>query len=190
MIKAIIFDCFGVLTSDLWREFVDGLPKEVDSDRARELNRQYGAGRITRQQFLDAIFEVTGRHPKEVETRLDNETTKNTPLLDYIGELRGRGYKIGLLSNIATDWIRSSFLTPTEQKLFDDMVLSFEVHMTKPEHQIFRLACDRLSVRPQETIFVDDIPGYCTVAQEVGMQAITYTDFKDLKTRLEPLLES
>lgn len=186
--KAVIFDCFGVLTTDTWRAFVDSLPPEADVQRARELNRQYGKGLLTHDQFLGRVFEATGHSPQEVDKLLDNEVTKNTALLAYIKELRQRSLKIGLLSNVASNWITSSFLTVEEQALFDDMVFSYKVGMAKPEQLVFSLSCERLGVQPAEAIFIDDIASYCEAAEQLGLKAIVYQDFDQFKAELELLL--
>lgn len=188
MIKAIIFDCFGVLTVDLWKEFVSTLPED-QKQPARDINHTYDAGFIDEKQFLDEIKELTGRHPGEVEdlSLSTREATKNEELLNYIAGLKPH-YKIGLLSNIASDWIRSSLLSAEEQKLFDQMILSFEVGMTKPDPRIFMLACERLRVGPHETVMVDDIETYCQAAQGEGLKAVVYRDFPQLKRDLTEIL--
>lgn len=186
MIRAIIFDCFGVLTTDKWRDFVADLPHE-QQESARSLNRAYGAAIIDEQAFLAQLEELTGFVPQQVHDLLDNEDTKNTKLLGYIGEL-AQDYSIGLLSNVASNWIRSTLLTEAEQTYFDDMVFSYEVGMTKPDPRIYRLACQRLGVKPEDTVFIDDIPSYCEAAKQQGMQAIVYEDFASLKAQLETLL--
>ncbi len=176
-----------MLTADKWREFTASLPDGEAVQRARELNHQYDAGLLTVTQFLDQVEEVTGRRASEIEHQLDNETTKNTQLLEYIATLKPQ-YKIGLLSNIGTNWIRDSFLTSEEQRLFDEMVLSFEVGTTKPDPRIYQLACEKLDIEPSEAIFTDDITEYCEAARAIGMQAVHYQHFTQLKTELESIL--
>src|SRR5437868_15071308 len=129
MIKAIIFDCFGVLTTDSWQEFVGTLPLPKRQE-ARILNHAYGSAVLSKPEFLKAIVELTGRQPQDIDSMLDNEMYKNKELLDYIGQLKPK-YKIGLLSNVASNWIRDRFLTPEEQALFDEFILSYEVGLTK-----------------------------------------------------------
>lgn len=187
MIKAIIFDCFGVLTTDTWRAFLDSLPDGTDTSSARELNRQYDAGLITERQFLEQVQASTGRLPEQVEDMASSDVLKNTLLLNYINELKAN-YKIGLLSNIATDWIRDSFLTMDEQVLFDDMVFSHDVGMTKPDPRIFRLSCQRLGVEPNEAVLVDDVEAYVLSARVIGMEGVIYSDFSQCKHDLEQLL--
>lgn len=188
MIKAIIFDCFGVLTTDTWRAFIDSLPGDIDTQKARDANKAYDAGLISRDEFLGQVLEITGRSPKQVEDLLDDEVTKNTALLEYVKELRGRQYTIGLLSNIASNWITDKFLTAQEQDLFDEMIFSFEVGMTKPDPRIFMLACERLRVGPHEAVMIDDIESYCESAKGEGLEAVVYTGLSQLKAELEPIL--
>lgn len=187
-VKAIVFDCFGVLTTDLWREFCASLPDGPALDRARVLNRAYDAGQISREEFLREVQETTGHAPQEVEKLLDNEINKNSQLLEYIAGLKQRGYKIGLLSNIATNWIRDRFLTAEEQAVFDAMVFSFEVGMAKPDAGMFKTICQKLGVEPQQAVMIDDIDRYCDAARTLGMQAITYQNFSQLQRELGKLL--
>jgi putative hydrolase of the HAD superfamily len=49
------------------------------------------------------------------------------------------------------------------------MVLSFEVGLSKPDAQIYQLACKRLDVKPTETVFIDDLEPFCRAAQDLGM---------------------
>jgi HAD superfamily hydrolase (TIGR01509 family) len=188
MIKAIIFDCFGVLTTERWLLFLAELPDSVDLEEVRSVHRAYTAGIISKKECDDRIHELTGQSFREAEDLGVDEIAKNTVLLDYIRELRGKSYDIGLLSNIATPWITDSFLTADEQELFDEMILSFEVGITKPDPRIFMLACERLRVGPHEAVLVDDIDRYCAAARAEGLHAIQYQDFKQMKYELEIIL--
>lgn len=190
MVKAIIFDCFGVLTKDLWREFTESLLPGEGVRKAKELNHRYDAGLISLEEFIQAVHEATGHDPQLVETVFTNtKPLKNTELLDYIRELK-RNYKIGMLSNIATNWVRDHFLTPEEQKLFDTMVFSFEVGTTKPDPRIYEVALHNLGVEPHETVFIDDVERYCLAAEALGMKAVWYKNFPHMKTELEQILSA
>ena len=112
---------------------------------------------------------------------------KNEALLEFIAKL-SKDYKIGLLSNAGTSWVKDSFLTSEQVGLFDDMVLSFEVGLTKPDLAIYRLACERLNIEPEEGVFVDDQLGYCIAAKDAKMQALVYKNFVQFKHDLEEIL--
>lgn len=188
-IKAIIFDCFGVLTTDSWRAFVDSLPPG-QVDEARYLNRQRDMGLLDNETFIKDVKDLTGSAPVDIESQLKHEIVKNNALIDYIAELKREGYKIGMVSNIASNWIRESLLTPTEQELFDEMIFSFEVGMAKPDPRIFILACERLRVSAHEAVMIDDVESYCEAAKAEGLHAINFTDLGKLKTELTAILSA
>jgi putative hydrolase of the HAD superfamily len=90
---------------------------------------------------------------------------------EALAELRRRGYAIALISNIQPNerlWVVELELAP----LFDAIVLSCEVDMMKPEREIYLLAAERLSVAPEECVFVDDQPPFLQTARELGMAAV------------------
>ncbi len=188
MIKAIVFDNFGVLTTDMWREFLLSLPEDVDLEAVRNAHREYDRGSISQRECSTRIKAITGRTFTEAEDLLSSEVSKNIPLLEYISELKSRGYLLAIMSNVATNWIRDSFLTDNEQALFDEMIFSFEVGMIKPDPRIFMLARERLRIGPHEALLVDDKESYCQVAKTEGWKAVTYQSLKQLKVELEPIL--
>lgn len=186
MIKAIIFDCFGVLTGDLWKEFLASLP-EGQKGKAHDLNRALDSGYLSHRDFYHQIHELTGRMPEEVEHIISAEMKKNTLLLRYIAELNQK-YKIAILSNISSNWITQHFLDSHEVKLFDSIVISVEIGVTKPDKRAFEIAAQKLGVSPHDCIMVDDSEANCQAAINVGMQAVLYDNFVDFKQQLQKLL--
>ncbi|MBA3758788.1 HAD-IA family hydrolase [Candidatus Saccharibacteria bacterium] len=186
MIKAIIFDCFGVLTTDTWNAFLDTLSDKKAVQEVREIHRAYNAGLLSKLESNEQIEQIAGKSFLELEDS-NAQVIKNDTLLTYITELK-KNYSIGLLSNIGSNWVRDSFLTDEEQTLFNQMVFSFEVGMNKPDSRMFELVANRLGVEPSEAIMIDDQVTYCQAAHSTGMQAIVYQDFEQFKTELEQLL--
>lgn len=188
MIKAIIFDCFGVLSVDLWRAFCDSLDPSVDIESVRDLNRAFDKGFITKQQYLDGVEVVAGKRPPDIDVAYIQDT-KNTLLLDYIRTLKP-AYKTAILSNISNDWINQRLLNAEEQALFDAQILSYQVGAVKPDPLMYRMACDKLGVTPVQAVMVDDIERNISAAQELGMKGIFYQDFNQLKRELSRVLDS
>lgn len=188
MIKAIIFDCFGVLNEARWPREVSRLTSDIQS-KVRDVHSAYQRGFINYQDFKSQVGQVAGLEQAVIDDIFVFGRTyqKNIDLLRLIKQLRS-SYKIGILSNVGSGWVRDEFLKPQEVGLFDDMVLSFEVGLAKPDQEIFQLACKRLGVMPKNALFVDDYDEYCRAAKDVGMQAILYKDFIQFKQQLQELL--
>lgn len=189
MIKAIVFDCFGVLATDIWLAFCDSLPPGVDLQQASDLNKAFDRGMISHEEFVTRIEELTGKTPPDIETMSAGQLGKNTALLEFIKTLQPH-YKIGILSNISSDWITDTLLSSDDQRLFDTMVFSHQVGMVKPDPRIYQLVCDKLGVQSSEAVMVDDRQGYVTVAQDIGMQGIVYVGLSEFKQSLQMLLDS
>lgn len=184
MIKAIIFDCFGVLVEGSLEPFYY---RYFNSDyhlieQAKVLDNRANIGSITYKEFVEQMASLAGIPIQEARDFLDNNPP-NLGLLDFIkNDLKSR-YKVGFLSNAAENWLDELF-SPDQIKLFDDIVLSCDVGLVKPDPKIFELAATRLGIKTDECIFVDDLERYCDGARAAGMQAFLYNDFVTLKNDL------
>jgi len=177
MTRAILFDCFGVLATGTWCAFLDTVPPSVDRTALHDLNRAHDAGIISHTEFDKQIVALTGAHPKDIESVGVADVHKNHRLINHIRESLRPQYRVGILSNIASDWVTRTLLDEQEQALFDVMVFSYQVGVAKPDPEIFHVACQRLDLPPAEILFIDDVPNNVSAAQSVGMQAAVYTDF-------------
>lgn len=188
MIKAIIFDCFGVLVQGTLEQFRDtylgGDNKRIQE--ARDLDRLSNLGKLSYDEFISSMSKLANISAKEAATFLNNNP-RNEPLLAYIRDKLKPGYKIGFLSNASDDWLEELF-RPEQATMFDSVVLSYKTGYAKPDSEIFELSCEELDVLPKEAVMVDDIERYCTAAKELGMQAIWYQDFLRFKQELEKIL--
>jgi len=93
-------------------------------------------------------------------------------LLDFLAGLRPQ-YKTGLLSN-AWDNARQLFTQFGLDQVFDVMVISAEERMAKPDPRIYHTILDRLEVRPEEAVFVDDMAVNVEAARALGMGGIQF----------------
>lgn len=182
MIKAIIFDCFGVLTEDGWLAFLNKYVADEDREAARELNKQNDLGIIRYEEFIEKITTLSSATKKQADDMIRRHHTSNEALLELIATLK-KTYKIGLLSNVSYNFL-SEFLSKEEIDLFDARTLSGEIGHVKPEPEAYQDICQKLGVDPNEAIFFDDREGYVDGAKQVGMQAFLYTDLPQVKRDL------
>ncbi|SDI75661.1 Haloacid dehalogenase superfamily, subfamily IA, variant 2 with 3rd motif like haloacid dehalogenase/haloacid dehalogenase superfamily, subfamily IA, variant 3 with third motif having DD or ED/haloacid dehalogenase superfamily, subfamily IA, variant 1 with third motif having Dx(3-4)D or Dx(3-4)E [Frankineae bacterium MT45] len=71
--------------------------------------------------------------------------------------LKDRGIPTALVSNIGWD-PRPVLAAHGALELLDELVLSYEVGVMKPDPEIFRIACARIGVEPQSCVMVGDNP--------------------------------
>lgn len=187
MIRAVIFDCFGVLTADGWKHLREEFwGTEPDLTRhVCDMNRAVNAGYLEYGEFISEISRLSGLREEDVAHRI-NGTTPNTILFEFIRDQLEQRVKIGMLSNAADDLLDKLF-EPWHLKLFDETVLSYQVGAVKPEQAMYLAIVQRLGVEPQECLFIDDSEDYCIAARDLGMKTIWHQDTHDTIARIKEL---
>lgn len=187
-IKAIIFDCFGVLAEDGWiplkRKYV-GDNQELAREIA-DLGKQNEYGFIDNESHLTKMANLMKLDIQILREALGRRVP-NEELFSYINKNLKNKYKIGLMSNANYDVVGSLF-TMQQAKGFDAYVLSYESRLIKPDRKMYELMASRLGVEMSECIFVDDQERYCTAAEEYGMTALLYRDYDSFMVDIEALL--
>ena len=198
-IRAVIFDFGGVLlrTEDQsHRQQLAarlGIPKEklyfqiFESESAR----QAMIGKISAEAHWEAVRLALGvredtfneaREAFWAGDRLDEG------LIDYLRSLQPR-FKTALLSN-AWDDLRTVLQRNWDiSDAFDEMIISAEVGIAKPDPRIFRIAIERLGVLPGEAVFVDDFIENIESAKAFGLETIHFQGNQRLYSDLAIILD-
>lgn len=108
-------------------------------------------------------------------------------LVDYLRSLKPR-YSTALLSN-AWDGLREKLETEWGiLDAFDQVVISAEVGLAKPDPRIFALTLERLKITAAEAIFVDDFSENTAAAAAAGLHAVRFVNtdqtIADIETEL------
>jgi glucose-1-phosphatase len=197
-IRAVIFDLGGVLVRTEDRLPRDGLARRVGmtyDELSRlvfesESARLATLGKKSTQEHWESVRLELGISPDDfpdVRTGFWGGDALDRHLVDYVRSLRPR-LKTGLLSN-AWDNLRRVLNDTWEiADAFDDIVISAEVGISKPDPRIYELAVLRLGVLPREAVFVDDFPHNIEAAQRVGLKGILFRNSDQVRQDLEGLL--
>jgi len=65
-------------------------------------------------------------------------------------------------------------------ELFDEFILSHEIHMTKPDPKVFKLAIKKAGCKPKEILFIDDGLNNIRSASDMGINSIRYMGLDNL----------
>lgn len=171
-IKAIIFDCFGVLTVNAHQHYNERFTEEQGHE-FHDLNQMRDHGFLDQEGYFTALSRLSGDSVEDVREHFTKNYHLNTELLEYIRTILKPKYKIGMLSNMGREWIQDIF-TEEDLALFDTIVLSGEEGVTKPNPLMYERAAERLDVAPEECVMVDDMERNCAGARNVGMRAVLF----------------
>lgn len=196
MIKHILFDCAGVLTEMNFRGLMLKISgsEQIADDLVSNLWAPgspwhlYDKGELDSRQVVEQLRSFMPRqlHPhleKLVETLLDAFPPMDG-MEELVDALHERGYRCYLLSNFPERFAELPQRTPVLRKL-DGMVVSYQIHMLKPDPAIFLRAAEILNIPPEETIFIDDILPNAEGAKRAGMEAYHFTSPADFKAYLQ-----
>ena len=187
MIKAVIFDCFGVLVTDGWLPFKEhyfGTDNTLRT-QATELNALTDAGVRSYDDFLTGIAKLAGISKAEAQQQISSNVP-NEQLLNFVATLKP-SYKIGILSNAGANFL-STFFSSEQLQLFDAICLSYQTGFIKPAPQAYVDIAKKLNVPLEACVFVDDQARFCTSAQEVGMQTVHYKNFDQFQAGFTSLV--
>lgn len=182
-IKAIYFDLGGVIV------------RTEDKTLRTELGQRFG---MTYDQIDRFVFGCETakkasigliseeQHWRDVARRLEQPESEwqsiadaffggdqiDRDLLAFIESVRP-ALKTGVISNAwdgLRDYMRKNgFLAP-----FDEVIVSAEVGIVKPDARIYQLALDKFGLQPAEAVFVDDMPENIAACQALGMRGVHF----------------
>jgi epoxide hydrolase-like predicted phosphatase len=206
-IQAVISDFGGVLTSPLLDSFLafqqssgvslEDLGRAMAAVAVRHGNHplyELETGRMSEAQFLSELADaLTERLGRTVELKGFGELYfenlhPNERLIDYMRELRGRGYRLAICTNNVREWESMWRAKLPVEEIFDVVVDSAFVGSRKPEPHIYELTLKRLEVDAGEALFLDDLEINCTAAAELGMIAVHFTSNEQAIAEMEAAL--
>ena len=183
-IRAVYFDLGGVYYTEGFREGLFAIARKYRMDE-EELYQSaaevvfangYVRGETLEAEFWEQLAETAGT---EVKLSPERETilTAFKPLPgmpDLVARIRDQ-VLVGLLTD-QCNWLYELDERDELFTAFDTVVNSYEEGFTKRDMEIFRIACQRFALLPEEVIFFDDNTGNVDRANEFGMRAFLFED--------------
>ncbi len=179
-IKAVFFDYFGVISSEGYWQLVKE-DKNVGGSFA-DLAKRMNSGELSWVDFVAKIAQLTNQTPADVQRFYEAERI-NPEVVALADALHGR-YVTGIISNASNEFFAPLVTKGKLDHVFDHIIVSSEIGVAKPDAYIYREACRRAGVQPEEAVFIDDIARNVDGAIRVGMRAVVFTDVPRLKLDL------
>lgn len=193
MIKAIILDygeviCYGQGIKNLARNCAIklGIATEPFVDFMVTQWKLARINTITSSQFWRNLSRYFGRDAESIRNEFVRPSKVSDSVVDLLRKLKNN-YKIGLLSNHLKDWLEENIEVNGLRKLFDAVVTSYNTGLIKPQVKIYLIIADKLEVKPEECVFVDDKRKNVEGAIKVGMKGIHFKNINQLETDLKKL---
>jgi epoxide hydrolase-like predicted phosphatase len=193
-----------VLTTSLRDAFRSFTEREgIDYERVREAIRtaygnpdaesmiaRFETGKLEQEHFERELAAALSRGlespiaPERLVTRMLQDLRLDEEMIEAVRTARG-AVATGLLSN---SWGVGYYPRDLLAELFDEVVISGEVGLRKPDPPIFAVAAERMGLPPEQCVFVDDLPGNIEAAEALGMRGVLHEVAATTIPELERLL--
>jgi len=193
MIKALIFDYNGVLTTrgtfhELILEYSQKKgknPQELEKIVTERWNLAR-LGKIDSQLFWQDIASYLGYDQKQLRQEWIDHFPIREGILERIAQYKTK-YKTALLTNEIKDWMEESIPKNRLHDYFDAIITSYEAGIAKPDPRIFLLALQKLAVKTEECVFIDDQEKNVTAAEKLGFKVIRFVSMEEIEKEMKRL---
>jgi 2-haloacid dehalogenase len=197
-IRAVIFDFGNVLLEwnprHVYRRYFpndeEAMERFFHEVNFMDWNAQQDKGRT----FADGVAELSGQFPHYAELIQAYHDNWEESIGDYFAgtvEIMKRLKKAGYLLYGLSNWSAETFPIAREKydffHLLDDIVISGEVGMIKPDPEIFEHLLERIDKTAQECLFIDDAPANIEQAHKMGFATIHFHSPEQLEEELHRL---
>jgi len=198
MIRAIVID-FGRVISrqkppSLFRRYEEDLGMEPDTINAVMFDSQAWqdalVGRKTAEGFWQTIGPELGlKNPAEIDAfrrRYHADEAINHGVVNLLRRFYGR-YQLAVLSNNPPgldQWLHDWGI----RDLFDVVFCSGDEGLVKPDAASYQAVLQRLRVRPEEAVFIDDTLDHVLAARRLGLRGVLFTTAEALEEQLADLV--
>lgn len=187
MYKAVVFDMDGVifdsekLILDIWVELGE---EHNIPDVEATMHKCLGVNATeTKQIFLrdygeDFPYDVYVKEAsRRFHAKADNGELPMKPgVCELLHFLKEKGYIIGLASSTREASVRQELTDAGIIDYFDELVCGDMLKKSKPEPDIYLMACDKLGVAPQEAVAIEDSFNGIRSAYAAGMTPVMVPD--------------
>ena len=170
--EAIILDMYGVIVKQTGDDFVPYVQQTFPNLKPEEIRKPWDKANIGEWTSLELWAAVGFQDDLEkIEKDYLDTIELNDGLLEFIKAVRMK-YKLAIISNDSSRWskyLREKF---NIDQYFDVISISGDLKIRKPDERIFWHTIEKLAVKAEECLYIDDRRGYLEAAKRVGMNAI------------------
>jgi putative hydrolase of the HAD superfamily len=189
MYKAIVFDFFGVFCPDItlnwFQKTVPNYREKLSEFQSICTRSDYGT--LSKADFYKEVSILANVSVGEMMEDVEAETIINTALVKYVKDLKHRGYQTACLSNGTREWTLAVISNHGLGNLFDEVVLSGDLGIVKPNSKIYVHTLEKLNIMASEAIFVDDRKVNVDAAEACGIRSLVFSDLDTFINELEHL---
>lgn len=184
MNKLYLFDCFGVVVSDVSTIWMNKrLNREQQLFFRNEVFRKVDCGLMSFDEAMNALAEVSKIPKQKVVEEWEADTYPLTDNLSVIAELKKQG-TVALLSNASVEYVDRLFGQFDLFKYFDRLFVSAKYGCAKPDKELYEICLASFGQKFDEIYFVDDNPQNLVEPRKMGVKTVLFANTEQMKRDL------
>lgn len=189
-IRTIFFDVGGVLLIDFIDDKITDLAQKYHIDTKLLLNarKKYrplaDLGKISDMEFWRKISDHGDIICEEEDWQFDSYLEEIEGMKDLVSALKQNGYDVAILSNDSKEMFTKKRERFNFDKLFNDIIVSSEYGVIKPNPEIYWIALKKINSLPERSVLIDDRSENIKAATDIGMYTVLFQDAEQLKVEL------
>jgi 2-haloacid dehalogenase len=196
-VDAVVFDLGGVLIDwdprYLYRQLIAD-PAEMESFLAQVCTSGWHRAHDLGDDTTESCRRLAALHPGQAEMIMawaergeEMVAGQFDATVAVLSDLRAAGIRCYALSNMEPDAFAIRLARFPFMQWFDGHVISGLEGVAKPDPRIFEILLKRHDLKPQATVFIDDMPANVEAASALGIVALRYTSADLLRQELHAL---
>lgn len=185
--EALVIDFFGVVCSEIAPHWlVRYFPQAQASEIKAGLVHTADVGQMSESAMFRALGELAGIPAERVKTEWNEAVRIDRGVVDFLSAAQGI-YKLGLLTNAPSAFVRDILLRHDLSRLFQAIVVSSEIGVAKPDREPYARVLKELGTIASVALFIDDNPANVAGAAKIGMKGVVYRSLQDISAALPPM---
>ncbi len=198
-IRNIIFDIGNVLIDFDWDGHIKRICGDLSEEALYRINfAAWGNNRwdkfdlgIDAREVISEMLSYAPEYSKEMRALFANFGDcfiRRDSTIPWLQNLKSRGYKVYYLSNYSHIAIESNRECLDFLPLMDGGIFSCDVHVIKPNREIYALLAEKYNLVPDECVFIDDLERNVQGARDFGFAGIRCVSVKQVQEDLNKML--
>lgn len=196
-ITTLLLDIGGVLLTSGWdrksRQLAITrfqLDKEETEERHHLIFHLYEEGKLALDEYLDRVIFYRKRNfsKEDFKTFMFEQSSPIEGSIEFFKSLKAHNHlKVIALNNEALELNNYRIHKFRLSQLFDAFVSSCNVHLRKPDVEIFQMACEIAHTPPRNILFIDDRLMFVEVAISLGIHGYHFQGFEPAKLFIQKI---
>ncbi|MEO6966277.1 MAG: HAD family phosphatase [Acidobacteriaceae bacterium] len=185
-LRAVIFDYGLVLSAPAdpaahaHMVKISGLAPEIFEIHYWRFRLDYDQGKLNGRSYWETLAKNTGLFltPEQIDALIEQDirmwASVDPVMLAWAARIQASGMKTAILSNMGEDLLAHMRRNFRWLDGFDHLTWSCELNLIKPQAAIYLHTVERLGVKPEEALFLDDRIENVEGARQVGLHALLF----------------